>query len=302
MKILLLGANGQVGRELRRALLPLGQVIACDRQTANLENPESVGRLVEEVKPDVVVNAAAYTAVDKAESEADIAELINSTAVEVLARKCAQIGAWLVHYSTDYVFDGQKIGAYSESDATCPLSIYGKTKLQGEQAIFKSGCRHLIFRTSWVYAAHGSNFAKTMLRLAKDRDTLSVVGDQFGVPTSASLIADVSVLCLHSIKSDGIVSSAKASGIFNLTPTGKTSWHGYAQFLIEESTKLGEEFSIKAESITAITTAEYPTAAARPGNSLLSTKKISQTFNIELPGWQDHVLLLISDLASENKK
>ena len=231
MRILLLGANGQVGWELRRSLAPLGEVFAFDRDPSDagavdLARPDSLGALVERVAPDAIVNAAAHTAVDKAEAEPELARSINATAPGVLAQAAARRGAWLVHYSTDYVFDGSGTAPWTEDATTDPLSVYGKTKLEGEQRIAASGARHLIFRTSWVYAARGGNFAKTMLRLATDRERLTVIDDQFGAPTGAELIADVTA---HAIRSVALPDGASRLGLYHLVASGETTWHAYAQ-------------------------------------------------------------------------
>lgn len=297
MKILLLGANGQVGWELQRALAPLGQLVICDRHSANLENPQALIELVEREQPAVIVNAAAYTAVDKAESDVDRARKVNAESVAVLAAAAHKLDAWLVHYSTDYVFAGNKPGAYVEDDSTAPLSVYGQTKLEGEQAIRASGCRHLILRTSWVYAARGSNFAKTMLRLAADREELRVVADQIGAPTSAELIADVTALVLQRIASDTTLGKI-ASGTYHLVASGVTSWHGYAQFVIAEAARLGVPLRATPENVHPITTAQYPVPAQRPANSKLDNQKLQQTFGLELPEWEFHVKRMLIELSN----
>lgn len=295
MKILLLGANGQVGWELQRALAPLGQLVICDRHSADLENSQALIELVEREQPAVIVNAAAYTAVDKAESDVDRARKVNAESVAVLAAAAHKRDAWLVHYSTDYVFAGNKPGAYVEDDSTAPLSVYGQTKLEGEQAIRASGCRHLILRTSWVYAARGSNFAKTMLRLAADREELRVVADQIGAPTSAELIADVTALVLQRIASDTTLGKI-ASGTYHLVASGVTSWHGYAQFVIAEAARLGVPLRATPENVHPITTAQYPVPAQRPANSRLDNQKLQQTFGLELPEWEFHVKRMLIEL------
>ena len=248
-RILLLGANGQVGWELQRALAPLGELLVCDRRRADLADPEGLARLVRAERPQFIVNAGAYTAVDKAESDADNARLINARAVAVLAEEAAGCGAWLVHYSTDYVFDGAGSVPFAEDAPTGPLSVYGQTKLEGEQAIRASGCRHLIFRTSWVYAARGGNFAKTMLRLAGQRDELKVVADQFGAPTSAELIADVTAQALQRLRWD-VELAARASGTYHLVASGETSWHLYARFVIEQALERGWELQAATLAIS----------------------------------------------------
>jgi dTDP-4-dehydrorhamnose reductase len=295
LKILLLGKNGQVGWELQRALSPLGELRACDRSEANLDDPESLRQLIREYAPDIIVNAAAYTAVDKAESDAESAHRVNTQSLAVLADETKRLNGWLIHYSTDYVFDGTKETPYLESDHTAPLSVYGQTKRDGEVAIAASGCEYLIFRTSWVFASRGGNFAKTMLRLATERDSLNVVADQFGAPTSAELIADVTALAIYRINHDTHLAS-HASGIYHLVASGETSWHGYAQFVIAEATHCGATLKVRAEDVGAIPASAYPVPAARPQNSCLNTEKLRQTFNIQLPAWQYHVRRMVQEL------
>lgn len=296
MKVLLLGANGQVGWELQRSLAPLGHVVICNRESADLESPESVSVLVERERPDVIVNAAAYTAVDQAESDVGRARRVNAESVAVLASVAYRLGAWLVHYSTDYVFAGDKLTPYLEDDQTGPLSVYGKTKLEGEEAIRSSGCRHLILRTSWVYAARGGNFAKSMLRLAEDKDELRVVADQIGAPTSAELIADVTALMLQRIHTDSGLAKL-ACGTYHLVASGATSWHGYAQFVIGEAVRLGVTLRATPESVYPITTAEYPVPAKRPANSRLDNQKLQEMFGLELPAWEFHVKRMLLELS-----
>ncbi|MGV6474940.1 dTDP-4-dehydrorhamnose reductase [Azotobacter vinelandii] len=288
MKILLLGANGQVGWELQRALAPLGRLEICDRLRADLDRPESLAALVERIQPQVIVNAAAYTAVDKAESDAARSRRVNAESVEVLADAARSCDAWLVHYSTDYVFDGCKAAAYTEDDPVGPLSVYGQTKLEGEQAILASGCKHLILRTSWVYAARGSNFIKTMLRLAAEREELRVIADQIGAPTSAELIADVSALLLYRLRHDRALAE-QATGIYHLTAAGETSWHGYARFVVAKAAALDMSLKAGSDDIHAIGTADYPLPARRPANSRLDTGKLRRTFDLHLPQWEYHV-------------
>lgn len=297
MKILLLGANGQVGWELQRALAPLGQLSVCGRQRGNLEDLVALAELVRFEKPDVIVNAGAYTAVDKAETEIDLARRVNAQAVAELAALARELDAWLVHYSTDYVFDGSRADAYPEDAPTAPLSVYGQTKLEGEQAILQSGCQHLIFRTSWVYSARGGNFAKTMLRLARERDELKVVVDQVGAPTSAELIADVTALALQRIRIDAAL-AASASGIYHLVASGETSWYRYAQFVIAEAAGLGGVFKVQSQDVRPITAAEYPVPARRPANSLLDNGKLQRTFGLVLPEWEYHVKRMIQELKT----
>jgi dTDP-4-dehydrorhamnose reductase len=296
MKILLLGANGQVGWELRRSLAPLGQIMACDRTTADLEDLDGLSAIIRDHGPGVIVNAAAYTAVDKAESEPDKARRINADAVERMASEAMRLDATLIHYSTDYVFDGSKSGAYVETDTPGPLSVYGKTKLEGEDAIRSCGCRHMIFRTSWVYAPRGSNFARTMIRLARERDEIRVVADQFGAPTSAELIADITALALYRIAYDPVFPD-RVTGTYHLSPAGETSWHGFATYLLSEARKSGLPLRVTPEQVQPITTEEYPLPAPRPMNSRLETGKLSKTLGISLPPWEYHGRRLISELC-----
>ena len=298
MKILLLGANGQVGWELRRSLAPLGEIRAYDRHTGNLQKLDDLSRLIRDFSPEAIVNAAAYTSVDKAESELDEAFLINSKAVEFLAKEAKLLNAWFIHYSTDYVFDGLKSGAYIETDTPNPQSVYGQTKYDGEESIKESKVKHLIFRTAWVYSKRGTNFIKTMIQLAKKQDELKVVNDQIGAPTGAELIADVTALCLYQIAQYNN-SAHNLSGTYHLTPTGETSWHGFAQFIIAEALGLGVNFRASFENVQAISTSEYPLPAKRPSNSLLDTKKICNTFNVYMPPWQTHVERLFKELYSQ---
>lgn len=296
LRVLLLGADGQVGWELRRALLPLGDVLPCSRAQADLRDLDKLRALLERAQPDCIVNAAAYTAVDKAETELELAQRVNAAAPGLLADWAAAHDAWLVHYSTDYVFDGSKPAPYTEDDAPNPQSVYGQSKLAGEQAIAASGCRHLILRTSWVYAARGSNFAKTMLRLAAERDSLRVIADQFGAPTSAELIADVTALLLHRLRTDAQL-AGRASGIYHLTAQGSTSWHGYAQFVIAQAAARGMALRCTPDAVQAITTADYPLPAPRPANSRLACAKLQTTFTLHLPPWQTQVQRLIDELT-----
>lgn len=294
MKILLLGKNGQVGWELQRALAPLGELIALDRHGADglcgdLADPAALAATVRKLSPDVIVNAAAYTAVDKAESDAALAHRINAEAVAILAREAAQLGAWLVHYSTDYVFDGSGSTPWREDAATGPLSVYGSTKLEGEEGIRASGCKHLIFRTSWVYAARGGNFAKTMLRLAAERERLTVIADQFGAPTGAELIADVTAQALRCAAREPAL-----SGTYHLAAAGETSWHEYAGFAIETARRLGS--TLKVGEIAAIPTSDYPTPATRPLNSRLDTARLRAAFGLTLPDWRRGVERMLQEI------
>ena len=298
MKILLLGANGQVGSELQRSLKPLGEIRAYDRYAANLQKLDDLSRLIHEFSPEAIVNAAAYTSVDKAESEPEKAFQINTKAVEFLAKKAKLLNAWFIHYSTDYIFDGLKSGAYIETDMPNPQSVYGQTKYDGEESIKGCKVKHLIFRTAWVYSKSGTNFIKTIIQLAKNQDKLKVVNDQIGAPTSAELIADVTALCLNQIVQYKN-SAHNLSGTYHLTPTGETSWHGFAQFIITEALGLGVKFRTSFENVQAISTSEYPLPAKRPSNSLLDTKKICNTFNVYMPPWQTHVKRLFKELYSQ---
>jgi dTDP-4-dehydrorhamnose reductase len=295
LKILLLGKNGQVGWELQRSLAPLGQVLALDRHSTDfcgdLSQLERLAQTVRDWRPDVIVNAAAHTAVDKAESEPDLARGLNAAAPAALAQAAAETGAWLVHYSTDYVFNGQGEQAWQEGDATGPLSVYGQTKLEGEQHIAASGCKHLIFRTSWVYAARGGNFAKTMLRLAAERERLTVIDDQFGSPTGADLIADVTA---HAIRQ--ALQKAALSGVYHLVASGETSWHAYARHVIAQARILRPELALKVSEIAPVPTASFPTPAQRPRNSRLHTGKLQQAFGMVLPPWQAGVNRLLTEI------
>ena len=296
MKILLLGKNGQVGWELRRSLAPLGTVISVDRTQADMAKPESLRALVASISPDCIVNAAAYTAVDKAENDIESATIINADSVKVLAEEALKINAWLIHYSTDYVFDGNKKEPYIESDPVNPLSVYGQSKLQGEQYIHYSGCKHLIFRTSWVFSAHGSNFVKSMLQLAKERESLNIVADQFGAPTSAELIADITSLCINQIVSKGEEFSKEKSGIYHLVSSGEATWHSFAQYIIGQALDMGENLKTLPNAVLPISTVEYPVPATRPKNSRLSTVKLQDTFSLHLPQWETYVDRMLNEI------
>lgn len=297
MKLLLLGANGQLGQELRRALPEVGEVKACDRIEVDLTNAQSILLALETFKPDVIVNAAAYTAVDKAETNRIQAFSVNADAVSFLANEAAKRGIWLIHYSTDYVFDGRKDGAYREIDATNPINAYGESKLAGEQAITASGCKHLTFRTSWVIGKYGNNFAKTILRLATDRDSLSVINDQFGVPTSPALISKITVDAINAIKNR----QSWPSGIYHLVPKGKTTWFGVAKVLLKHASDSNLDLSTNASHLKAITTAECPTAAKRPLNSRLNTGKLARCLSFELPDWKDDFSVTAESIIKEVK-
>ncbi|MBM3387506.1 MAG: dTDP-4-dehydrorhamnose reductase [Betaproteobacteria bacterium] len=294
MKILLLGKNGQLGWELQRSLAVLGELTALDRHSVpcgDLAQAQALAQTVRLLRPDVIVNAAAHTAVDKAESEPELARTLNAHAPAALAQAAAEIGAWLVHYSTDYVFDGSGTRAWQEGDATGPLGVYGQTKLEGEQAIVASGCRHLILRTSWVYAARGGNFAKTMLRLAQERERLTVIDDQHGAPTGADLIADVSA---HAIRM--ALQQPQLAGLYHLVAGGETTWHGYARHLITQARAQRPEFAWTVGEIAPVPSSAFPTPAKRPLNSRLDTHKLQQAFGLTLPPWQRGVDRLLTEI------
>jgi dTDP-4-dehydrorhamnose reductase len=295
MKILLLGKNGQVGWELQRSLAPLGELIALDARSQNhcgdLTDLAGLTKTLQEVAPDVILNAAAYTAVDKAESEPELAQAVNAKALVVLAQAAKASGAWLVHYSTDYVFDGSGDASWLESDVARPLSAYGASKLAGEQAIIEAGCKHLIFRTSWVYASRGRNFAKTMLQLAQQRDHLNVINDQVGAPTGADLLADVTAQALRSA-----LQNPQLSGLYHLTAAGETTWHAYATYVIEQARQAGLAIKVAQSAIQAVPSSAFPTPAQRPLNSRLSTNKICAAFNLAMPAWQDGVARMLSEV------
>ena len=294
MKILLLGKNGQVGWQLQRALAPLGEIVALERKDAggDLADPQGLAAAVRAAKPQVIVNAAAYTAVDKAESEPQLARLINTEAPAALAREAAASGALLVHYSTDYVFDGSGSAPWQESDATGPLNVYGATKLAGEQAIAASGCAHLTFRTSWVYAAHGDNFIKTMLRLAATRERLTVIDDQKGAPTGAELIADVTA---HAI-SQTLQQPAKA-GLYHLTAAGEASWFDYAQYVLALARQARPQgVKTAAGGVQPIASSQYPAAARRPLNLRLDTRRLQAAFGLQMPPWQQGVTRVLREI------
>lgn len=293
MDILLFGKTGQVGWELQRALAPLGKLIAVDVHSTeycgDFSNPEGVAETVRRIQPDVIVNAAAHTAVDKAESEPDFAQLLNATSVEAIAKEAAKIGAWVVHYSTDYVFPGNGDTPWVETDETAPLNVYGETKLAGEKALQNNCEKHLIFRTSWVYAGKGNNFAKTMLKLAKERTELSVINDQFGAPTGAELLADCTA---HAIRV--AINKSEVAGLYHLVAGGTTTWHDYAALVFEEARKSGIELALTR--LNAVPTSAYPTPARRPENSRLNTEKFQQNFNLVLPQWDTGVKRMLEEL------
>ncbi len=297
MKIVLLGKNGQVGWELQRALAPLGELIALDRSGLNewcgdLSYPQKLYQTIIDISPDIVVNASAYTAVDLDETDQKNADLINHITVAKIAEACAKIDALLVHYSTDYVFDGLGIRAFKEDDEIHPLNVYGLTKAHGEKAIQASGCNHLIFRTSWVFAAKGKNFMKTMLNLAQQREELSIIDDQIGAPTSAELIADVTAYSLIQVLND-----KSKSGIYHLVASGETSWFEYAKYVFEQAENEGLDLAVK--KVNPIPTTAYPTPAKRPHNSRLNNHKIQQSFHLVMPEWKVHVKRTVTELLSK---
>lgn len=288
-RILLTGANGQVGWELQHTCPPGVELIALTREQLDLTDVEAIRRSVRDLRPNVILNPAAYTAVDRAESEPELAQAVNATAPGVLAEEARKQGALLMHYSTDYVFDGKKETPYSEDDAPHPQSIYGQTKLAGEGAVRASGCRHLILRTSWVYGVHGGNFVKTVLRLAHERDQLRIVADQFGAPTWARLLARVTWELLPRFRDD-------LSGVYHLTASGRTSWHQYAATIVAEARRYDAALRDKPLVIQPIATHEYPLPAARPANSCLATDKLRTTFGVSLPPWQDDLRACLAEL------
>ncbi|MDP1683944.1 dTDP-4-dehydrorhamnose reductase [Hydrogenophaga sp.] len=298
MKVLLLGKNGQVGWELQRSLAPLGELVSLDRHSTladggcgDLNDLGGLRETVARLRPDVIVNAAAHTAVDKAESEPAVARALNAAAPGVLAEAAHAVGALLVHYSTDYVFDGSGTAPWSEDAITGPLSVYGQTKLEGERLIAAAGSRHLIFRTSWVYAARGGNFAKTMLRLAQERDRLTVIDDQFGAPTGAELLADVTA---HAIRQT--LRNDADCGTYHLAAAGETTWNGYARFVLETARALKPDLATKAQEVAPVPTSAFPTAARRPLNSRLDTKRLRHTFGLTMPDWQRGVQRMLAEI------
>ncbi len=300
MKILLFGKGGQVGWELQRSLAPLGELIALDvdsrEHCGDFSRLDDIAPTVRTIAPDVIVNASAYTAVDKAESEPDLVCTINAQAPGVLAQEAKKLGSWLIHYSTDYVFDGSGSKPWVETDLTGPLSVYGLTKLEGEEAIRASGCKHLIFRTSWVYAARGSNFAKTMLRLAQERDRLTVIDDQIGAPTGAELLADVTA---HAIRR--ALQQPELSGLYHLVAGGEISWHGYACYVLTLARQSGMDLKVAAESVIPVPTSAFPLPAKRPLNSRLDASKLQTAFDVRLPTWQNGVARMLEEILVSGK-
>jgi dTDP-4-dehydrorhamnose reductase len=300
MKFLLFGKGGQVGWELQRSLAPLGELIALDvdsqQQCGDFTRLDDIAKTVRAIAPDVIVNAAAYTAVDKAESEPEQVRTINALAPGILARESRKLGSWLIHYSTDYVFDGSGSKPWVETDHTGPLSVYGSTKLEGEEAIRASGCHHLIFRTSWVYAAGGGNFAKTMLRLAQERERLTVIDDQIGAPTGADLLADVTA---HAIRT--VLQKPELSGLYHLVAGGETSWHGYACFVLNLARQAGIELKVAAENVIPVPTSAFPLPARRPLNSRLDARNLQTTFDVHLPLWRTGVARMLDEVMGSRE-
>ena len=298
MKILLFGKNGQVGWELQRSLAPLGELVALDVDSrelcGDLTDPDGLIQTVRAVAPDVIVNAAAHTAVDKAESEPELARAINALAPAALAQEAKRGNAWLIHYSTDYVFDGSSARPWLETDATAPLNVYGTTKLEGEQLIRQAGCRHLIFRTSWVYGTRGDNFAKTMLRLARERDSLTVINDQTGAPTGADLLADITAHAIRAARQ-----RPELLGLYHLTAAGETSWHGYASFVLDHARHAGIPIKVAPDAIRPVPSSAFPTPAKRPLNSRLDSTKLQHTFDLSLPMWQTGVTRMLTEIMDK---
>ena len=297
MKILLLGKNGQVGWELQRSLAPLGKLIALSSTSkelcGDLANPAGVRDTIRKIAPDIIVNAAAYTAVDKAENERELAYALNAEAPAILAQEAKLLKAWLIHYSTDYVFSGTAYKPYSEHDATDPLNVYGKSKLQGENNIIASGCSYLIFRTSWVYAAHGNNFIKTILRLAQQRDKLTVINDQIGSPTGAELIADVTADALISLKHQ-----PRVSGLYHLVAKGYTSWYEFARFILRHAIRADFPLKTQFDALLPIASIDFPLPAIRPLNSCLNSNKLEEQFDLILPDWQIGVSRTLTEILN----
>lgn len=298
MKILLTGKNGQVGWELQRTLAPLGDVVAVDRQALDLTSPDAIRALIREVKPSLIVNPAAYTAVDKAESEPEIAMAVNGNAPAIMAEEAKRLGAAMVHFSTDYVFDGSKGSPYTEEDAPCPINVYGRTKLAGEQAIQAAGIPHLILRTSWVYGSRGKNFLLTILRLAGERDELKIVDDQIGAPTSSRMIAEATGQILaqcHSPIPHSPSLITQNSGLYHLTAAGQTSWHGFTAAILENRTRLT---GAPAPRLSPIPTSAYPLPAPRPYYSVMSNDRLQRTFGVAMPAWQSGLNLCMEEMQT----
>lgn len=297
MKILITGKHGQVGQELMRSLAPLAELVGVDMDECDLAKPAAIERLLANVKPDLILNPAAYTAVDKAESEANLAHAVNAAAPEVLAKYAAAKNIPIITYSTDYVFDGAKDGLFVETDKANPKSVYGKTKWLGEAAVRNNAPKHVILRTSWVFGSHGVNFLKTVLRLAQERDKLSIVADRFGAPTSAAMLADATAVIAKQLCEPG---ATRKYGTYHLVADGETSWHGYAQWVLTKASELGVKFKIKADAIRPITTKEYPMPAPRPANCRLDTSKVMSVFGLNPSSWRDEVVSVLNKLVKED--
>jgi dTDP-4-dehydrorhamnose reductase len=298
MKILLFGKNGQLGQELHRAIAPLGDMVALSRQEADFKDEKNLRKIIAEHKPSVIINAVAYTSVDKAEQEPEEVFAINANALKIIAEEAKKIDAWLVHYSTDYVFDGTKKEPYVETDTPKPLCTYGKSKLAAEEFIQASGVNYLIFRTSWLHTAHGRNFATTMLERAKTSDELKIVADQHGAPTCAAMVANTTAKVLSQV----LENPAKAEfykGIYHLTASGDTTWYDYACYIFEQAQKKGVEFKVQPDKICPVSTEEYAVAAKRPKNSCLNTDKIKTVFGVTLPEWKSDVQKLVEEVVSK---
>ncbi len=298
MKLLLFGKDGQLGWELQRSLAPIGEIIALDFDSreacGDFTDLDGIVRTVREIRPDVIVNAAAHTAVDKAESEPELARTINAAAPGMLSVEARKMDAWLIHYSTDYVFDGEGDTPWVETDPTGPLNVYGQSKLEGEAAVRASGCRHLLFRTSWVYGTRGANFAKTILRLARERDALTVIDDQTGAPTGAELLADVSA---HAIRT--VLKQPELGGLYHLAAGGWTTWHGYAAFIIDVARRAGMELRVSPDAVRPVPTSDFPLPARRPHNSRLDTTKLRAAFGLNLPHWEQGAARMLSEILEK---
>lgn len=298
MKILLFGKGGQVGWELQRSLAPLGDLVALDFDSrefcGDFTHLDGIAETIRAIAPDVIVNAAAHTAVDKAENEPKMAHAINALAPAIIASEAYKLGAWLVHYSTDYVFDGSGNHPWLETDDARPLNVYGSTKLEGEVAIRASGCNHLIFRTSWVFAARGGNFARTMLRLAQERDRLTVIDDQIGAPTGADLLADVTAHALRAARH-----RKEVTGLYHLVAAGETSWFGYAQFVLDFARKTGLSLKVRPEETIPVPSSVFPSPAQRPKNSRLETTKLQTTFDLRMPPWQTGIVRMLTEVLEK---
>lgn len=297
MKILVLGCNGQVGWALQRALAPLGDVTALGREAGDglcgdLQNPDELRRTLRRLQPHVITNAAAYTDVDQAESEPERARRVNAEGVGVLAAEAERLDAWLIHYSTDYVFDGSGTRPWKENDPAAPLNVYGETKWQGECAIRDTGCRHLIFRTQWIYGSRGNNFIRTILRSAAEQDALQVVNDQIGAPTGADLVADVTAHALRAV-----TAQARQSGTYHLAARGEASWHSYARFVIENARRAGWPIRVADEAIAAVGSDAWPAPARRPRNSRLDVDRLEQAFSLHMPDWRSGVIHALAELC-----